>query len=202
MRCRMRCVAFVPGQYPRRGQRGHLQAQPDQCAPVRVEIVRIGHAVAPDVRPRRVLRIRPPVITFGEIIMFAACAARARETRDGDGLLVKIFVCCGQNAVPVDRCEVRALSARFFAKAQSGHENAGSGHARQRAKLSSRYHFILALLRRLIVGKKPAYSTYWGAAFPSRTVIVRSARMSREDDPTMSLYFPGAIRQLCVFTSQ
>ena len=55
-RCRAACVRVSPftRDHPRRGQRRHVQAEPDQRVAVRDEVIRVRHAVALDVGAVRV----------------------------------------------------------------------------------------------------------------------------------------------------
>ena len=95
---RVRRIARVAGQLPGGGQRRHLDAQAHQGAPVFDEVVGIGFAVAPDVRTARVLRVRPPVVAFGEEVVQAAGAARGARAGDGLRRALQVPVGGGENA--------------------------------------------------------------------------------------------------------
>src|SRR5215475_6486469 len=68
-------VAFFFGKHPGSCKRGDLQAQPNHRVTMGNEVVRVGHAIALDVRAVRVLGIGPPVITFGKVIVLASGAS-------------------------------------------------------------------------------------------------------------------------------
>src|SRR5438445_2629809 len=70
------------------------------------EIIRIGYAIPTDIRARRVLRIRPPVVSLGKIIMFAASASRTERRRNRYWLFAKISIRCSKDALPVGGCNV------------------------------------------------------------------------------------------------
>ena len=91
-KCRAACVrvAPFPGQHPRCGQRRHVNAQPHQGLPVRNEVLRVGHAVPLNVRPFRISRVRPPVISLRKKIMPAAGAARTHDGRDRERRLPEV----------------------------------------------------------------------------------------------------------------
>jgi hypothetical protein len=60
---------------PSRRQRRHLHAEPNQCMTMRDEVIRIGHPVALNVGLVRRLRVRPPIVAFGEVVVLASGAA-------------------------------------------------------------------------------------------------------------------------------
>ena len=80
-----------------REQEGRCQgadgaAEIDHRLPVLGEIVGIALAVPSDVRPVRILRIRPPVVPFGVEVVEAAGAALRDESRHGDGFPGEPFI--------------------------------------------------------------------------------------------------------------
>ncbi len=70
-----------------------------------------AHAVALDIRAIGILRIGPPVIAFGEIIVLAAGAARRTRGSHRDGRLVQIFRRATQYARPFLRGEIEGIGA-------------------------------------------------------------------------------------------
>jgi len=62
----------------------HLNAQAHERFTMVIEVVGIAHAIAPDVRADGIFGIRPPVVTFGEVIMRTAGAAGTLGRGDGD----------------------------------------------------------------------------------------------------------------------
>ncbi len=77
---------------PSRCQRRHLQTKSNQGVAMRNKVVRVGHPVALDIGPVGVIRIGPPVVTFGEVVVLSASAALRTIRGDGDGTLAKIPV--------------------------------------------------------------------------------------------------------------
>src|SRR6266850_6776538 len=109
------------------------------------EIIRIGYAIPADIRPGRIFRIRPPVVSLGKIIMFAASASRTERRRNRYWLFAKISIRCGEDTLPVGGCEVGSLAQLLFAKRRSRYEECTGRDARKCAKFSTRYgaHFCL-----------------------------------------------------------
>src|SRR5947209_2619734 len=86
LRC-MFSIASITDYLPRSDERRDFYAQAHQVAAMVREIVRVRHPVALNVRSRRVLRVRPPIVAFRKEIMRAACAARACGCSDSNGRL-------------------------------------------------------------------------------------------------------------------
>src|SRR2546423_3125047 len=72
---RSACVALVFGQLPRGDQRRHLDAESHERAAMLDKVARVRHAVALKVRPIRIFRIGPPVISFREEVVQSTRAA-------------------------------------------------------------------------------------------------------------------------------
>src|SRR5947209_17599852 len=83
------------------------------------EIIRIGYAIPTDIRSRRVPGIRPPVVSVGKIIMFAASASRTERRRNRYWLFAKISIPCSEDALPVGGCNAGSLALLLFARRQS-----------------------------------------------------------------------------------
>src|SRR5882724_4297482 len=66
-------VLLFSGDAPSGYECRHLKAETDKSLAMLVEVVRVGEAVATDVGTLRVFEIWPPVVSFGEIIVWAAC---------------------------------------------------------------------------------------------------------------------------------
>src|SRR5579864_4265541 len=75
-----------------------------------VEVVRITHAVAPDVGPAGILGIRPPIVALGEIIMLPAGAAGALRRCDGDRSFSQVRFGRFQDSTAVDGADVQAFT--------------------------------------------------------------------------------------------
>src|ERR1700751_3576375 len=87
---------------PGSSQRRNLNTQPDEHVTVSSEILRIRHAVALCVRPVWIRRIRPPVISFGEVVMLSAGAAGTRGISDRDWTFSQISLRGRQYAWPFE----------------------------------------------------------------------------------------------------
>src|SRR5882672_2622912 len=87
-------ITLVMGQQPRGGERRHCYAQPHQGASMIVEVIRVRQTVALNVGTAGIRRIRPPVVSFGKVIVRPAGAAWAVRGGDRQRLLRKIFVGC------------------------------------------------------------------------------------------------------------
>ncbi len=94
-------VLLLPGQQPRGGERGNDQAESHHGLAMRVEVGRIGEAIATDVGAAWVLWIGPPVIAFGVEVVWAAGASIALSGRHRDGLCREVFVCGGEDTSAV-----------------------------------------------------------------------------------------------------
>jgi len=102
MRCSVCRMAFLFGDQPRRGKCRHLDTQPNERAAVIGKVVRIGQAVALDVRTTRICGVRPPIVAFGGIIVLTSCAPRGGERRNCKGCLPQVSSRSAQNARPID----------------------------------------------------------------------------------------------------
>ena len=106
MECRVVRVSLVTRDHPGRGQRRHLQAEPDQRVAMRDEVIGIRHPVALDVGAVRVSRIGPPVVALGEVVVPPSRAARARRSRDRLRRLAKVPIGRAQDALALQRMKI------------------------------------------------------------------------------------------------
>src|SRR5882724_2525395 len=91
----------LSGVQPGGCQGRHLHAESNQGMAMCSEVVGIGHPVTLDVGPVRVVWIRPPVVSFGEVVVPAAGATRSRVRRYGGGRLAHIPGRGAQDSGPV-----------------------------------------------------------------------------------------------------
>ena len=124
-------------------QRRHLHRQPHQRAAVVVEVAGIAHPVFLDVGPARILRVGPPVVPFGEVVVRPARAARRGVAVTVIGGFLQVAIRRGEHA--------RALARRIEASVDCG---PGAVHSRRaRARWRARHR---RLIRRRSSGAPPA----------------------------------------------
>src|SRR3954447_3930543 len=99
-------ILAIASEHPRRRERWNLHAQADECVPVSCEVLRVRHAIALDVGSSRILWVRPPVVSFGKVIMLAARAAGARGICNRDRTLVEILLCLPENVSAFKFCQI------------------------------------------------------------------------------------------------
>src|SRR5207247_7347337 len=69
MRCRVLRIAWIIRELPRRYKRWNLHAEPYQVPAMIVEVIGVRHSIAQDERPAWILRVRPPVVALGEVVV-------------------------------------------------------------------------------------------------------------------------------------
>src|SRR6266496_3678880 len=93
------------------------------------EIVGVRHAIALNVWPVGILRIRPPIVAFGKKVMHAPGAPRAVRRRDGDWLLGEVLFCRFQDPTAIESGEIEACLLSRGRKAAQGHNSEGEKQA-------------------------------------------------------------------------
>src|SRR5687767_12988458 len=102
----MKCVPVLMRQFPSGGERGYVDTQAHQVASMIDKVLRIRHSIALNVRTSWILRIRPPVVSFGKEIVPASGAARRMRSGNGNWLFFQILVCCLKNSVSIEGIDV------------------------------------------------------------------------------------------------
>src|SRR5882724_5977570 len=75
MSCCQLCVTRILSELPCCDKRRNLHTEAHQVASMISKVIGIRHAIALDIRRNRVLRIGPPVVTFGKEIVQTARTA-------------------------------------------------------------------------------------------------------------------------------
>src|ERR1700761_6780256 len=94
----LRGVGPFAGNDPGRGERGHLQAETDEKLAMVVEVCRVREAVATDVGAVSVLRVGPPVVALGEVVVCATFASCGVDGGYGLWLLLQVPVSSTEDA--------------------------------------------------------------------------------------------------------
>src|SRR5882724_1336558 len=105
-------VPLVLRDQPGRGQRRHLQAESNQGVSMCNEVVGIGHPVVLDIRPALMIRIGPPVIALGKIVVLASSTTRGRICSDSDGTLADIPARSTQHSAAVNLDDIESVALR------------------------------------------------------------------------------------------
>ncbi len=100
------------GDGPCRRQCRHLHAEAHQRGAMGHEVAGVALAVTLDVGTVGVLRVRPPVVTLGEVVVLAAAAPRAAGGGHRHRCFAEIPLCRAQNALAIDRLDVECLRSQ------------------------------------------------------------------------------------------
>jgi len=84
----VRRVLFVSGEFPRGCKGRNDEAETNHCLTVIVEVAGVGEAVMAYVGASRILLVRPPIVSLGEVVVGAAFASFAVRGGDGDWISV------------------------------------------------------------------------------------------------------------------
>src|SRR4051812_12140192 len=99
-------VFLLARDLPRGNERRDLNTEADQRQSVLIKVVGIRKAVALNVWAVRIIRIWPPVIAFGKIIVLATATARTRGRRDCHRVFVQVSVRGVEDAATIDGRDV------------------------------------------------------------------------------------------------
>jgi len=100
-------IPFVPRQFVGGGERGNNPPQPHHEFGVPGEVAGVRHPVALDVGAAGILRVRPPVVAFGEEIVLARGAARRGRRRNRQRPLRQKAVCRSEHPRTLEGREIQ-----------------------------------------------------------------------------------------------
>src|ERR1700761_800102 len=119
----LRSVGALAGDDPGRSESRHLQAQTDQELAMVVEVRGVREAVPANVRPGGILRVGPPVVTLGKVVVSTAFASRGVDAGDRFRLLLQVSIGGAQDACAVDLRDVELCrgSLRLSDRSEAPH---------------------------------------------------------------------------------